>query len=651
MDLKKAKENSVFSSTLEVKTTMDRPKRNELATAKLEDNLKKRHTTEQTISDSMSSQMDSMAHTAFNLGDCMHQLQRESAAVWASLNVNRKRLELRLTRPPSEAVHDCFQIALEQESSDLNQVHKKLTLEMKKCGDMLSQIESAKDAMHQNKLTLHLHRDSFPQKFLREKQELEDKADQFRAQSVRLIRRSEVIRDQSKAATTAAMNKRMSEVVKFRRHLEKEINDIRCSIDEAQHEMRRMKKVIRSKTEAAESKIKDGDDDGFDFDAFHARANDNGMDYDALANLRAKIKGAAYTGTKGRTLEVLFSRFDQDESGELDEDEVRRALRRTLKIPPTTITDAEISALCTVLDSDQSGSVSIKEMCEFLDADIDVNAVKEEYESISNTHSQLCELLDKLVDDLRLKAAAWKVDRSCSNLTAIKGLELDTLPPPIVPRGNRGGSMPAGGGRKPLEPRVLEKVRHRLKAAAQEEVECTNDKGSKGQLEADELNRAVREKLEEILSFYDKGSKGHLEADELRRAVRVKLKIPSYTVSDAEIASLCAKLDSSNNGCADIEEILAFVTESEEASRSSSKLEHVRGAEPDRGKKSRQPREAAGVQRPSSERSVSQQSGEQSSCPSRPASRPTGDQRGCTSNRPVSRPSSEQVRAHRGGTR
>merc|ERR1719162_108883 len=88
-----------------------------------------------------------------------------------------------------------------------------------------------------------------------------------------------------------------------------------------------------------------------------------------LADLRAKIKAAAYTGSHGRQLNVLFGRFDRDGTGNLDEDEVRRALRRACRIPPSVVSDAEIGSLCGLLDEDNSGSVSIREIIDFLCAD------------------------------------------------------------------------------------------------------------------------------------------------------------------------------------------------------------------------------------------------------------------------------------------
>merc|ERR1711865_753720 len=92
-----------------------------------------------------------------------------------------------------------------------------------------------------------------------------------------------------------------------------------------------------------------------------------------LEALRVQIKAASYTGVFGRQLDVVFSRFDKDSSGELEDDEVRQALRRVLKIPPSIVSDAQISSLCAALDSDNSGSVSIQELIDFVGPESDIS--------------------------------------------------------------------------------------------------------------------------------------------------------------------------------------------------------------------------------------------------------------------------------------
>lgn len=85
--------------------------------------------------------------------------------------------------------------------------------------------------------------------------------------------------------------------------------------------------------------------------------------------VRARIKGAAYVGVGGRNLETLFQQLDKDHSGQLEDAEVKSALRRVLKIPPSSISDQQIGSLCALLDADNSGNVSVEELVSFIEAD------------------------------------------------------------------------------------------------------------------------------------------------------------------------------------------------------------------------------------------------------------------------------------------
>eukprot|EP00931_Biecheleriopsis_adriatica_P087399 TRINITY_DN61881_c0_g1_i1.p1 TRINITY_DN61881_c0_g1~~TRINITY_DN61881_c0_g1_i1.p1 ORF type:complete len:850 (-),score=193.84 TRINITY_DN61881_c0_g1_i1:173-2722(-) len=94
---------------------------------------------------------------------------------------------------------------------------------------------------------------------------------------------------------------------------------------------------------------------------------------EVIEKLRMKIKAASYTGHLGREVEATFSRYDIDGSGLLEADEVRMALRRALRIPPSVISDDQIAKLCAMLDSDQSGAISIAEIVEFVGKDPEVS--------------------------------------------------------------------------------------------------------------------------------------------------------------------------------------------------------------------------------------------------------------------------------------
>jgi len=87
---------------------------------------------------------------------------------------------------------------------------------------------------------------------------------------------------------------------------------------------------------------------------------------DVYNQLRSKLKAAAYTGHKGRQIDVLFKRCDKDGTGSLEEDELRLAFRRVLKIPPEVLSDADVATAFIALDADGSGAVSIQELIDFI---------------------------------------------------------------------------------------------------------------------------------------------------------------------------------------------------------------------------------------------------------------------------------------------
>merc|ERR1712135_276016 len=112
-------------------------------------------------------------------------------------------------------------------------------------------------------------------------------------------------------------------------------------------------------------------------------------------------------GTAGRNLLVLFSRFDRDGSGVLEEHEFKSALRRTLRVTEAAVSDAEIATLFDMLDADSSGAIDINEMVDFL--------------------QQLKASVVSMTEDLRCKTAAWLVDDACSKLTLDKVVEQPVL--------------------------------------------------------------------------------------------------------------------------------------------------------------------------------------------------------------------------------
>ena len=82
--------------------------------------------------------------------------------------------------------------------------------------------------------------------------------------------------------------------------------------------------------------------------------------------LRRKIRASSYN-TGGEDWEDAFKQYDRDESGELDFEEFKRAMRRTAKIAPAVISDKELKKLFKLIDIDSGGSISASEFIAFLD--------------------------------------------------------------------------------------------------------------------------------------------------------------------------------------------------------------------------------------------------------------------------------------------
>jgi len=205
---------------------------------------------------------------------------------------------------------------------------------------------------------------------------------------------------------------------------------------------------------------------------------------EAISLLKSKINSAAYTGHSGRQLEVLFSRMDKDGSGAVEDGEFLSYLRRVFQIPPQTISDAEASALCSMLDTNRSGGVDLEELMSFVGPD------------------------PKMTGDFQ---------------------------PP-----KKGKLVPE------LTPEVLHMVKSKIKSSS-----YTGDlpSGTSGR------------QLHVLFSRMDKDRSGYIEDDEFQSCLRRVFQIPPSAISDAQIMQLCSMLDTDKSGKVDLDELRAFVGE------------------------------------------------------------------------------------------
>jgi len=228
-----------------------------------------------------------------------------------------------------------------------------------------------------------------------------------------------------------------------------------------------------------------------------------------LERIRSKIKAAAYGGPGGKRLDVLLSRFDTNASGYLEVEEVRKAIRQTLKIPESSITNTDVKAWCATLDADGSGSISIDEIVKFVGAEPASKRTSSTFAS----------------EDQKARPATAPVPKPSPRLSTRR--------------------------QKPLELEVLDKIRSKIKSASYT--------GSGGK------------QLDTILTRFDSDHSGELEPDEVRRAVRRTLRITEESISDAEILSWCAMLDANHSGTVSIQEIVDFVGFEPEVSKRTGK--------------------------------------------------------------------------------
>jgi len=212
---------------------------------------------------------------------------------------------------------------------------------------------------------------------------------------------------------------------------------------------------------------------------------------DVFERVRSRLKGAAYTGHFGMQVDVLFRRFDKDGSGELDESEIRTAMRRTLKIPSTVIIDDEITALVAELsDGTESGMVDIDHLKNFItDGSRRPTRMNRAFKSVSGEQAP----------SPRPAHEPYKDKQASAGMSTAKW-----------PQKN-------GPSKFELHPNTIERLRAKIRAS------------SYGQ------------ELSVIAKRYACESKFKDEAA-LRKLLRCGLKIPATIISDEGIAALFALL-------------------------------------------------------------------------------------------------------------
>jgi len=207
-----------------------------------------------------------------------------------------------------------------------------------------------------------------------------------------------------------------------------------------------------------------------------------------------------------------------------------------LRISPATISDAEVASLFAALDGDRSGSVSVHDVCGFLDDGVDVAALEAQVGTAQAALQTLQSAQEQLILNLRCKTAAWRIDESCKEVTPVKGLSLDQAP--YRPRLNTAKLIDIRRRKLELDREVISKLRQQIKSAS--------------------YNTFGRDLSATFMKF-DKDNSGELTPDEVRTALRRHLRIPKSIITDENIVALCSMLDADCSGTVNLSELVAFV--------------------------------------------------------------------------------------------
>eukprot|EP00929_Paragymnodinium_shiwhaense_P064574 TRINITY_DN3235_c0_g1_i1.p1 TRINITY_DN3235_c0_g1~~TRINITY_DN3235_c0_g1_i1.p1 ORF type:complete len:1714 (-),score=501.51 TRINITY_DN3235_c0_g1_i1:139-5280(-) len=227
----------------------------------------------------------------------------------------------------------------------------------------------------------------------------------------------------------------------------------------------------------------------------------NGLDEAIARKIGERLRMATSKGGKWhpKTAKKLFLTFDEDKSGNLDFEEMRVMVRKKLRVVEKDISDEDIRALMNAIDDDGSGEVSIDEIVDFLEEELQ----KQQKER------------DEEVDYASLrKKAGQKLDKKIRK----KKKE------PVK-----------------LDPAIEKNLRFRLRYA-------TSRNGR--------WNEALARK---VIGEFDKDRGGDLGIEEFTKLVRLELKIPKNQLSDQDIKLFFRAVDQDGEGSIDIEELIEFM--------------------------------------------------------------------------------------------
>jgi len=514
-----------------------------------QDRLKRRTVTAEGLAAALAVHMADIDNVISKVSRQIRAMKHLSGTMKAALGVVEKRIELRGKRPSEESIFDSFQEALDKERAVIIGAREQLSLRVQTGKKVLTPLEEGRDEMIRTQNTFHLDNTDHPNKFLSWMRKSEIRAADFCRESSLAMRPLERDVQLANESTVAQMKVRIRELFGARMRLFSEMDNCRTAIVALDHSQEKIHKELRQYGMSLESEVAD---DGKEKPGDSQQQQNELLSPQVVENLRAKIKAASYTGREGRDLAKVFGRFDLDGSGELEEAEFKRAMRRTLKIAPNIISDAQISLLFAMLDGNQSGTVNVAEIVAFLSIDDSrFMLLRERAQTAEKFKSELQNNLEQLHAQHQSKSIAWGIDHGCIHITTAQAFALDQSPRPTNSKSCALTSPRKHRGVPSLGKEAQEKIRSGMKSAA-----CVASVNSS----------APTARLRQMFARFDKDASGQLTVHEVRQAVRRNLKISAKAITDTQISSLCAVLDTNNSGTVSIDELMDFLGEVEEAS-------------------------------------------------------------------------------------
>jgi Ca2+-binding EF-hand superfamily protein len=212
-----------------------------------------------------------------------------------------------------------------------------------------------------------------------------------------------------------------------------------------------------------------------------------------IDKLQSKLRAACMDTKPSK----FFGKFDKDKSGDLSVKELEKLIRTSLKITKKELSEKDISALVQALDYDDSGSISIEELGDFVEFGAATFYGNEVTRDGSKTKWGESKGDSEAMKNIKRKSRAKK--------------------------------------RKKLDEDLMEKFRTKLQAAT------------------------FGQSPSELFKSFDRSGDGLLDASELTSLVRKELKIASSELTDDDIKQFVNAVDDDKSGTLGLEELADFV--------------------------------------------------------------------------------------------